>query len=243
MQGASLLMLLRMPAVQKEIELSDDQKTDVSDLQSKMQEQMRTAFGDFRQMQDLSEEERAQRFADARKKAEQANKQSDEQVAKILDAKQLERLKQLQLQREGVQALVRAEVVAKLKLSDDQQTQIKKTIDDSRRRRPGGFNPNQTDDERRAAFAKMQQQREATLKSALAVLDDDQLLQWSTLVGKEFKFPQGPGFGPGGPGGPGGRGPGGPGGPGGRGPGGPGGPDGGGPGPDGPSGPPPGNDQ
>ena len=231
MQGSSL-MLLGIPAVQKELGLSEEQKTDLTELQRKMQAQMRAAFGDFRQMQDLSQEERDKRFAEARKKAGEATKQSEEQLGKILDEKQLERLKQLQLQREGVQALTRTEVVAKLKLTDDQQAKIKNIISDSRRQRPGRFNPDQTDEERNAAFAKMQEQRNTTKKSALAVLDDDQLIEWTALTGKEFKFPQGPGFGPGGPGGgPGGprggpRGPGGPGGPGG-GPGGPGGPGGG----------------
>jgi len=225
-------MLLGIPAVQTELGLSEEQKTGVTDLQRKSQEQMRASMGDFRQMQDLSQEERDQRFATARKKAEEVTKQTEEQLGTILDAKQLERLKQLKLQRDGVQALLREEVVAKLKLNDDQQAKIKKIIDDSRGQRPGRFNPDQSDEERKAAFAKMQEQRETTKKSALAVLDDDQLLDWTALVGKEFKFPQG-GFGPGGPGrGPGGpgRGPGGPGGPGGGGPGGggfgPGGPDG-----------------
>jgi hypothetical protein len=63
---------------------------------------------------------------------------------------------------------------------------------------------------------KMQKQRADTLKSALAVLDDDQLVEWGKLTGKEFKFSQqgfgrggfgfggrrgGPGGGPGGAGG------------------------------------------
>ena len=52
---------------------------------------------------------------------------------------------------------------------------------------------------------KMQKQRADTMKSALAVLDDDQLVEWGKMTGKEFKFSQ-QGFGRGGFGGRGGRG-------------------------------------
>jgi hypothetical protein len=172
-------------------------------------------------MQDMTQEERTKLFSDARKKFEEMGKQAEAQVGKILDAKQLERLKQLQLQVQGVMALATPDVVAKLKLSEDAQAKIKKIIDDSRKNRPGINFFNATDEERKAAIAKMQGQREATMKAALAVLDDDQLVEWGTMIGKEFKFSQGPGFGFGGPP-PGGFGPRGTGG----GPGGPGGPNG-----------------
>ena len=36
------------------------------------------------------------------------------------------------------------------------------------------------------------------MKSALKVLDDDQLVEWGAMIGKEFKFEGGPGFGRGG---------------------------------------------
>src|SRR5208337_2440576 len=47
-QGFSLI-LLGFPEVQQELGLNEQQKTDLSDLQRKMQEQIRTSFGDFRQ--------------------------------------------------------------------------------------------------------------------------------------------------------------------------------------------------
>ncbi len=46
----------------------------------------------------------------------------------------------------------------------------------------------------------MTKQRADTMKSALAVLDDDQLVEWGKITGKEFKFSQ-QGFGRGGFGG------------------------------------------
>ena len=76
-----------------------------------------------------------------RKKFEEAGKGIDEKVAGILDAKQAERLHQLQLQREGAMALTRPEVIKKLDLSEEQQAKIKKIQEDARPTRPARFRP------------------------------------------------------------------------------------------------------
>lgn len=141
------------------------------------------------------------------KKAEESGKKVEEKLVKILDAKQMERLKQLQLQAQGVQALTNPAVVDKLKLSKDAQDKITKVIEDAQNNRPQFDFRNATDDERKEFFDKMTKQRQETMKSALKVLDDDQLVEWGTMIGKEFKFEAGPGgFGRGMFGGPGGRG-------------------------------------
>jgi hypothetical protein len=177
----SSLMLLGIPAVQQELGLSETQKSDLNDLQQKTQEQVRASFGDFGQMQDLSPEERDKRFAAAAKKVEETNRQADEKAAKILNAKQAERLGQLRLQRDGPAALARPEIAKQLGLTDEQQAKIKGP--------QGGF--------------RLQ-------ADVLAALTAEQKAKWAEMKGKEFQFPQpqGPGFGPDGPGfGPGGPGP------------------------------------
>ena len=172
----SSLILLGIPEVQQELGLSEEQKTDLNDLQRKMQEQMRASFGDFRQMEDLSQEERDKRFAEVGKKTEETIKQANEKATKILKAKQAERLGQLRLQREGVAALSRAEIARQLDLTEEQRAKIKNLEE--------GFRPQ--DD-------------------VLAALTAEQKAQWAEMKGKEFQFPQpqGPGFNFGGPGGPG----------------------------------------
>ena len=124
MQGSGLI-LLAMPAVQQELGLSEEQKTDLNNLQRKMQEQMRASFGDFRQMEEMSQEDRDKRFAEAGKKAEETIKQADRQAAKILNAKQSERFGQLRLQREGLTAFSRIEIAKRLDLTAEQQAKIK----------------------------------------------------------------------------------------------------------------------
>lgn len=209
--GINNAMLLGMPEVQKEIGLEGAKQKEIGDWVAKTQEQIRDAFSsfNFQELPSLSEEEREKRLADMRSKTDAAVKQADEKLAKILDTKQLARLNQLKLQREGTQALQRDDVAKTLKLSEKQLQEL--------REQPPIF-PFAPPDVRKQAEA-----------DTLALLSADQQTKWADLKGKEFAFPEGGfgGFGPG-PGGPpgfGGPGFGGPGGPGGgRGPGGPGGP-------------------
>jgi len=211
MRVSNLMMLLAMPAVQKELKLDDQQQEQVKELRGELQKQTRSPFGglSFQEIQKLTQEERNKLFAEAQKKAEQFNKQADEKVGKILDAGQLERLEQLRLQREGVAAFNRPEIAKRLGLSEAQQAKIRKIQEEARRPAAGGFpGPDATEEERREFFTRIQKQREKVQADILAVLTEEQQQKWSEMKGKEFKFPQpqGPGgFGPGGPGGPGGK--------------------------------------
>ncbi len=204
-------MLLMMPEVQKEIDITDAQKTQMETLRADAQKDIQTAMSgfDFQSLRDMSQEERDKKIAELRTKGEELGKQIDAKVEKVLDEKQIKRLKQLQLQFEKDAAFTRPEVVAKLALTENQKTQIKKIQDDARTQGRAAFNRNATPEERQAAMTKMQESRAKVLKDVMAVLNDDQLLGWTELTGKEFKFPQNMGFG--GFGGRGGRG--GPGGP------------------------------
>ncbi|MGO9111934.1 MAG: hypothetical protein ACLP9L_22130 [Thermoguttaceae bacterium] len=189
--GGSSAMILGMPEVQTELNLNDDQKTQITTLISETREKMRASIGqiNFQEMQDLSQEERQKRFDEIRKKAEEASKGVDEKVNKLLDAKQVERLKQLQLQREGASALNRPEVIQKLALTDDQQAKIKKIQADGMAAARPNFDPNQTPEERQANMKKIRDQIEKVQKDCLAVLNDDQMLDWTNMCGKTFKFP------------------------------------------------------
>jgi hypothetical protein len=196
-------MLLGNADVQKELAITDDQKTKLEDLQQKARDDMRSMFQGAGNFQDMTDEERTKFREDMRKKMEEAGKKGQAEIAKVLDEKQMDRLKQLGVQVQGADALTDPDVVAKLKLSQESQDKIKKIVEDARQNRPQFDFRNATDDERKEFMDKMQKQRADTLKSSLAVLDDDQLVEWGKLTGKEFKF-QG-GFGRGGFGGFGGR--------------------------------------
>jgi hypothetical protein len=143
-------------------------------------------------------------MSDVRAKSDDAAKQFDDKLAKVLTPKQLERLGQLRLQREGTAALNRDDIAKKLSISEEQMQKLRDLPP------PFPFAPPDV--------------RKQVEEETLAILTETQKTQWKDMQGKAFTFPE---FGPGGPGGFGGP-PGGPpgggfGGPG-RGPGGPGGP-------------------
>lgn len=220
----SAAALLRMPEVRQELATSDEQNKQIDETLAALGEQMRASFGSFQELQNLDEDERAKRFAEARQASEAANKKADEKLAGILDGKQLARLNGLRLQREGAAGLLRPEVAKQLALSEKQRDQIRGVQERSGGPGPGGAgrggpgrggpNPQQmSDDERREFFAQLQKQREAAESDMLAVLTADQRQKLADMKGAEFQFPE-PRGGFGGPG-PGGFGPGG-----GRGPGG-----------------------
>lgn len=190
--GGSSAMLLTIPEVQKELNLSEDQTKQLTELAQEVRDKMRASFGQFNfgELQNLSEEERQKRMDEMRKKAEEATKGVDEKVGKILDAKQSERLKQLQLQAEGARALTRPEVIKKLGISDEQLAKIKKIQEDARPTGRAGFNRDQSDEDRQAAMKKMRERFEKAEKDCLAVLNDDQMLDWTNMCGKTFKFPE-----------------------------------------------------
>jgi Spy/CpxP family protein refolding chaperone len=194
--GRSSSMLLTIPEVQKELNLNDDQKKQIETLTREAREKLRASFGqvNFQELQNLSAEEREKRVGEIRTKVEEAGKGIDEKVGKILDARQAKRLHQLWLQSQGAMALTRPEVIAKLGLTEEQQSKIKKIQADARSAGRPGFSPNQSAEERQAAMKKIRDQMEKAHKDSLAVLSDDQVLDWTNMCGKTFKFPprQGP---------------------------------------------------
>ncbi len=143
--GLSVVTLLLMPAVRTELELTDDQKTKFQDLLAKRQEKM------------MSEASAADGVAPD---YQNINSEFTEQAFKILIADQVDRVKQLQLQRDGIAALTRDDVAKKLGLTDDQIAKIKKL------------------------------QESLNRNDMLAVLTDQQRAKWKEMWGKEFTFPQ-----------------------------------------------------
>lgn len=174
----SLIALINIPEVQQELKVSPEQVKALGDHQARFQEQLQAVFREF--AGDAAPEERERRGLEIRAKAEQAGKDAEKELAKILEPKQNERLEQLRLQRSGAQGMLQPEVASKLELSEDQKTKLEDVPV------PGfpPFNP------------------QTAAADIAAILDDKQEATWREMTGPEFKFPE-RGFGPfGGPGGP-----------------------------------------
>lgn len=190
--------LLRMPEVQKELNLGEEQIKEVD----AALEQIGPGRGgfNFQELQNLSEEDRQKRMEEMRAKAEEATKAAEEKMNKILKPEQLARLKQLNLQRQGAMALSRPDIAKDLGLTESQQEKLRGIQASARPAGGGGRNQNLSDEERQKLFAEMRERQEKAQADMLAVLTDEQKTKFAELKGKEFTFPQ---FG--GPGGPGGN--------------------------------------
>jgi Spy/CpxP family protein refolding chaperone len=175
-------MILRMPEVQAELKLTDEQKTKISEMLGQLGGGRRGQGG---QSRDLSREEREKQLAERR-----ANE--EKQIQAILNEDQLKRYHQLQLQRQGLLALRDAPVRDALKLTDDQRSKVdgilKEQADETQkalesagggRRGRGG-----------AARAQLAEIRKKTEEKLEAVLTDDQKKQWKEMLGPAFKFPE-----------------------------------------------------
>lgn len=196
--------LLRMPEVRKELATTDEQNKEID----AALEQAAPAGGGFGNFQNLSDEERTKAFEEMRKKGEE----TDAKIKKILKPDQVTRLDQLALQRQGVNALTRPEVVKQLSLTQEQQDKIQKTLEEARAPgggAGGGFQnfQNLSDEERQKLRAEAEKRREKTESDVVAVLTDEQKTKWAEMKGKKFDFPAfgGPGGGGRGPGGAGGE--------------------------------------
>ena len=216
--GSSPLTLAANEAVQKELNLSDEQVGDIKSLGEKVREEMQPLFAGGFGGRDQSEEERTkarEKMTDGMKKV---NDKFQPKLNELLEPAQRDRLKQIQIQAAGAQAYQNAEVVAALKLSKEQQEKlaaVSKEFSDKQRElfprggfgggggAAGGERPNFEEMQK-----KMTEMNAARDKQLAEVLTADQKAELEKLKGKTFDVAQlRPRFGgPGGPGGGGGGG-------------------------------------
>ena len=170
--------------VQKELELVDDQKSEIT----KITEESRQGLGDlFGGLRDLPDEERQAKDARDAGKLAARNKETEEKINKVLLDHQKKRLKEITLQVRGVAALSDAEVATALALTTDQKDQIKKVIEDGDRAR-NDLRQNAGDGDREALREKGQTIRQETEQKALAVLTADQKTKLEDMKGKKFEI-------------------------------------------------------
>jgi hypothetical protein len=205
--GIDHLALVQNEAVQKELDLVDDQIGKIRDLADSRRPGRRGAGGDRPNFAEMTEQQRREFMA-------QRRAESKAEVKKILLDDQFARLDQIYLQVAGAAALTDPDVVAKLGLSDDQQAKIATTREEAQEENRAQMRELRQSGDPAAARAKMEELRKAADEKVLAHLTDEQKQQFASMKGEAFELPPGSLFpGRGGP-----RGFGGPGGPGGRGP-------------------------
>ncbi len=173
--GGGMFVLLRLEQVQKELNLSDEQKEKIKELAKEM-------------MPGRPSEGQAPSPEDRRAMMEKVQKK----LAEILKPEQLERLKQIQLQAQGAAALGNPEVVKTLGITDDQRAKLKTLRDeaDGKRRELIGSMRDLSREERREKMAenqeKIRQIQKELMEKALAVLTPEQREKFEKLQGKKI---------------------------------------------------------
>lgn len=198
--GITPLSLANNEAVQKELNISDEQAGQLKSLNDDVREEMRGAFAgvDFQGLRDLSQEEREKKMAEFREKSAAAQKKINDKVkpklAEILNASQSERLQQIAWQAAGPQAYQDADLIAALKITKEQQDKLaaitKEYTDKQRELFPrggagGGERPNFEEIQK-----KMRELGESRDKALSDVLTTEQREQFAKLKGKPFDVAQ-----------------------------------------------------
>ena len=183
----SLLGLLGIEQVQKELKLSDENLAKVKELQEKLGGELREKFAALREMED-----REKRSAAMSALRDEFDRKSGQQLREILPREQMSRLYQIRTQvRSVVDTLSSKYVAGKLKLTDDQKAkvaEIAKAVQAKRSEVFGG-NSNATDEQRRAAYAAYRKNRTEADEKALALLTAEQKEALEKMKGEKIELP------------------------------------------------------
>jgi hypothetical protein len=181
--GQEKLTYLANEAVQKELELADDQKADLKKLAEEAATKGRELFSGFGDFRSLSQEERDKRMAEVQQKREALGKDLLKKVEGVLLPHQMDRLQEIWVQVRGTSVLTDADIAKQLGLNKTQTDKITEIRDASRREmfQPGGGGGGQGFDRER--FTKMAEERDTKI---LAVLTPDQKTNYEKMKGEAF---------------------------------------------------------
>ena len=174
-------MILRAENVQKDLKLSAEQIGKIDATLRSVQEKHRD---DFAALSDLEPRERMPKMISL-------NKAVTEDLKKGLSmtAEQAKRYDQISLQQRGLMAFADPTVVEKLKLTQDQRSQIREIASAGGAGRGGlAAFKNASAEEKKDAFRKMRETQRENMKKVMAVLSDDQKTEWKELTGEPIEI-------------------------------------------------------
>jgi hypothetical protein len=172
MQGQEQVFLLRDRGVQDDLKLNDEQRERVNRMIKEQNEQTRQVFRGYSER--TPEERREQWLALARAREEAVNA--------AMTPAQMRRLQELVLQSHGLHAFSEPEVVAELRLTPEQRSQLRAIETEL----STGFWAGAPGDTR-----SYDQNRKRLRERTLAVLSPAQLERWQQLMGEPHKGPLG----------------------------------------------------
>jgi len=190
--------LLRNPAVQKELKLTEEQNEQIRELSESQRKETRELYSG---LGELSREERQKKFAELRPKMEEINKEMEEVMGEVLEDAQSKRLGEIRLQLQGPRAIASPDLAKKLNLTEEQQKQITELLTGTRNKGSQLYKDFQdkkiTREEMQEQFQALRKEGEENVKKAAEVLTEEQKATLTKLKGEKFDMPR-PQFGRGG---------------------------------------------
>jgi len=177
-RGPALGMLLTNKSVQEELKLSDEQEKKVEAAVSDVREKHRE---DFTKLRDASASDRAERWAELRRKVDEETREA---TRGVLQPEQIRRLRQIRMQARGADALASPRLQEALDLTSEQKSKIHEINEDAHEDAREIFRD--AGDDRAGAMKKLQDLHKETLEHASAVLTDKQKAQWKEMTGEPF---------------------------------------------------------
>lgn len=179
--------LINRPEVQAELKLTDEQKRQIQDILNKSREDMQSLMENARSGGGGPEE--------MQRMFQEHNQAVTKKINAVLTPEQAKRLKEINIQVQGIRAILDPEVQKELGLSVDQKAQIQKAQQENQRammemfqgQRGGGGGGNVNREAMREARDKMNKQFEDALTK---VLTPEQAQKLKEMGGAPFKLAQ-----------------------------------------------------
>lgn len=187
----SLLGLLRLEQVQKELKLSEDQVTKVNGISEKLREEMREQYVGLRDIENMQE-----RRAKMTELSDQLDAKARGQLREVLSREQMMRLFQIRLQVRGnLDALNNRWIAGRLELTDEQKKKaadLDKATQDKITEAYSSLS-NLSQEERREKMAELRENitkmRNEAEEKALGLLTAEQKEAFEKMKGEKFELP------------------------------------------------------
>ena len=182
----SLLGLLRLEQVQKELKLSEENVAKVTELREKLGAEMQEKFTALREIDD-----REQRRTKLTELSGESDRKAREQLREVLSREQIMRLYQIRMQVRGALASLNNHfVVRRLELTEEQQTKLSELQMETRNKTSEMRQDlrEQSQEQRREAMHKLRQDRNEANEKALGLLTDEQKNRFEEMKGEKFEL-------------------------------------------------------
>lgn len=182
----SLISLLRLEQVQKEMKLSEEQTAKVKEVLEKLGAEMREQYTALREIED-----RQQRMEKTAALSDEFDSKLREQLRDIVPREQMMRLYQIRMQvRPVVDSLSNRHVAGRLELSDQQKEELAAIAKDSQAKQSELYAAMRgaTDEQRSEVFQKLRQARSDADEKALAVLTAEQKKSFEEMKGEKIEL-------------------------------------------------------